>query len=148
MRIHSDRRYAFAASCEQLWSEFARVDQYRVWWPWLSAFDGDAIETGQTWQCTVSPQLPYRVRFRVTILDVTPAQRVSAGIDGDIVGDAELLLQSHPDGCEARLVSHLAPGSLLLQSMALLAQPVVTRGHNWVLDSGARQFREHCELVS
>ena len=148
MRIHSDRRYAFAASCEELWSAFAQVDQYRDWWPWLSDFEGNAIEPGQTWRCTVRPQLPYKVSFRVTILDVTPAQRIYAGIDGDIVGNAELILYSRPEGCEARLVSHLAPDSLLLQSMALLAQPVVTMGHNWVLDSGARQFREHCEVLS
>lgn len=148
MRIHSDRRYVFAASCEELWLAFARVDQYRVWWPWLSYFEGESIERGQSWRCTVRPQLPYNVSFRVTILDVTPAQRISAEIDGDIVGNAELILHSRPNGCEARLVSHLAPESLLLQSMALLAQPVVTMGHNWVLDSGARQFREHCEPVS
>ena len=148
VRIHSDRRYEFAASREELWSAFAQVDQYRLWWPWLSDFEGEAIEPGQTWRCTVRPQLPYKVSFRVTILDVTPAQWVSAGIDGDIVGNAELNLLSRPAGCVARLESHLAPGSLLLQSMALLAQPVVTMGHNWVLDSGARQFREHCDLVS
>jgi hypothetical protein len=37
-------------------------------------------------------------------------------------------------------VSHLEPGNSLLRAVARLAAPVVRYGHDWVLDTGARQF--------
>ena len=44
MSIHSDRRYAFAASADEVWSALTRVDQYATWWPWLVQFDGGLSE--------------------------------------------------------------------------------------------------------
>ncbi len=59
---------------------------------------------------------------------------------GDVVGEARLEIRDHPQGCEARLVSSLAPGNGLLKVVARMASPMVRFGHDWVLDTGARQF--------
>jgi hypothetical protein len=92
----------------------------------------------------VQPPLPYSLTFDITIDEVVPHERVTASITGEIVGTAELRLAPDGDGgCTARLRSRLAPASRFLQGVALVARPVVTLGHDWVLDTGARQFRQH-----
>jgi hypothetical protein len=44
-------------------------------------------------------------------------------------------------GCEARLQSRLVPANQVLRAIATLARPVARFGHDWVLDTGLRQFR-------
>ncbi len=43
-------------------------------------------------------------------------------------------------GCTATLQSSLAPGNTTLQVISRFAAPIARFGHDWVLDSGARQF--------
>ncbi|HVT42109.1 MAG TPA: hypothetical protein VHD39_03930 [Acidimicrobiales bacterium] len=43
-------------------------------------------------------------------------------------------------GCTATLRSSLAPGNAVLQQVSRFAAPLARFGHDWVLDSGARQF--------
>ena len=49
-------------------------------------------------------------------------------------------LDQDGSGCRATLSSTLAPGNRLLRMMSRLAAPMARFGHDWVLDSGARQF--------
>jgi hypothetical protein len=69
-------------------------------------------------------------------------RRAAATIAGDIVGAAELTLEPDGDGTEVRLVSALAPANPFLRGVARIARPVVKLGHDWVLDTGAAQFRD------
>jgi hypothetical protein len=66
-----------------------------------------------------------------------------ASIDREIAGNARLEIGPLPNGdaCNARLVSHLAPTNGMLRTIAKLARPIAQFGHDWVLDTGARQFR-------
>ncbi len=57
-----------------------------------------------------------------------------------MVGTATLELDDDDTGCIARLSSTLAPGNAALRLVSRLAAPVARFGHDWVLDSGARQF--------
>ena len=43
-------------------------------------------------------------------------------------------------GCIATLHSSLAPGNTALRLVSRFAGPIARFGHDWVLDSGARQF--------
>lgn len=142
MEVLSDRRYRFAVPPTRLWSVATSVERYRDWWPWLRGFDADGFGPGQQWTCTVQPPLPYVVRFDVVIGEVRPTELVRASLTGDIVGSADLEIRPVGVGCEARLVSRLAPGNGFLRLAARVARPVVRFGHDWVLDSGARQFSE------
>ena len=124
-----------------LWASIAQVDRFPTWWPWLRRFEAQGMVVGDVWRCTVQPPLPYSLSFDITIDHVEP-ERVAARVSGDITGNAELTIT--PDGddaCHARLVSRLAPANRFLQTVALVARPVVSLGHDWVLDTGARQFR-------
>jgi hypothetical protein len=140
MLVRSDRRWSFPVAGEVLWDEISRVDLYRTWWPWLAGFDGEALEVGETWTCLVQPPLPYALRFTVALDEVIPKRRVAATIAGDITGDASLEVTDTTSGCNARLVSSLAPGNRLLRAVAIVARPMVRYGHDWVLDNGAHQF--------
>jgi hypothetical protein len=143
VHIASDRSYRFAAAPAQLWDRIAAVEDFPAWWPWLRRFDGQALTPGDLWRCTVQPPLPYSLSFTIAIGEVEPEARVTATISGEIHGTAELTIEPHGEGgCTARLRSQLAPQSRFLQGIAMVARPVVSLGHDWVLDTGARQFRQ------
>lgn len=140
MRLQSDRTFVFSTLRAELWQAVSAVEEYGRWWPWLRSFDGSALATGEVWRCEVQPPLPYALRFSIRLEEVDPARHVRATVDGDIVGSARLELSDHPGGCRARLSSDLAPRHRVLRAVASLAAPVARYGHDWVLDTGARQF--------
>lgn len=143
MHITSDRSFRFAAEPAAVWSAIEQVDDFRAWWPWLRRFDATGLVAGDVWRCTVQPPLPYSLSFDIAIGEVEPQRRVAATVSGEITGTAELtLVPLDEGGCTARLTSRLAPSSRFLQAIATVARPVVTLGHDWVLDTGARQFRQ------
>jgi hypothetical protein len=57
----------------------------------------------------------------------------------DAARDAERLPGGN-QGCTATLRSSLAPGNTILQQVSRFAAPLARFGHDWVLDTGARQF--------
>lgn len=144
VHVHSDRWYDVDADRQTVWAAFGATDQYRRWWPWLTEFEGGALARGEHWRCAVSPPLPYVVRFTVTLEDLEQERWIHALVDGDITGSAMLELIDGDDSgpCRIHLRSDLAPSHRVLRMVAGAAAPVVRRGHDWVLDTGARQFRQ------
>ena len=121
------------------WTRIGDVGKYREWWPWLRQFDASALAPGAVWQCAVRPQLPYTVRFTVMVEAVAEARSISVTIDGDIAGSALLEIAEAEGGCQLRLTSRLRPSSIPLRWLSVVP-PLARWGHNWVLDTGARQF--------
>jgi hypothetical protein len=138
--IATEHRYELPVDRPTIWALISDVDAYQGWWPWLRHFEAGGLAAGEEWRCEVQPPLPYAVRFRVLIDQVEAPLEVRARIEGDVIGTATLTLEEHPGGCVARLVSVLAPGNKTLRLVSRLASPVARFGHDWVLDSGARQF--------
>ncbi len=143
VRIASDRCWVFPAGRRQVWAAMADTGRYREWWPWLVAFEAPGLARGARWDCTVQPPVPYRLRFALDLTAVDPGESVAAEVSGDVVGTAGLTLADGPAGTtEVRLSSSLAPGNRALRVVAALALPLARFGHDWVLDTGARQFSE------
>ena len=140
VQLESTRRLRFTADRATVWAAIGRVSDYPQLWPWLRDFHGEAITPGAVWRCTVQPPLPYVLRFTITIDEVDPPGLVTATISGDLSGSARLTLEDHGTRCEGELISTLAPEQPLLRLMAQLAPPVARFGHDWVLETGARQF--------
>jgi hypothetical protein len=142
--------YPLPLGREEVWAQISQVSNYRVWWPWLRAFEASALAEGEEWRCEVQPPVPYPVRFRVRIEHVEAPALVRARVLGDVVGLAQLTLEDADAGgtagaevgagCIATLRSSLAPGNTALRLVSRFAGPVARFGHDWVLDSGARQF--------
>ncbi|MEO7555093.1 MAG: SRPBCC family protein [Acidimicrobiales bacterium] len=143
MEVRSDRRYRFDVSPDELWPKLASIEDYRTWWPWLRTFEAQGFAAGERWSCAVQPPLPYSLRFDVVLDEVEPVQFVTATVDGDITGCARLDIASTAEGCELHLVSTLAPANRMLRTVARIARPVVRFGHDWVIDTGLRQFTAH-----
>jgi hypothetical protein len=138
--ITTVHRYELPLPREEAWSLISDVSNYRNWWPWLRVFDGAALAPGEEWRCEVQPPVPYLVRFRVVIEDVETAVLVRAKVVGDVVGAATLRFEDTSSGCTATLDSTLSPGNTALRMVSRFAGPIARFGHDWVLDSGARQF--------
>jgi hypothetical protein len=152
MEIRSDRTYRFELAPDELWTALGRVGDYPRWWSWLVGFDGRRLAAGEVWTCAVRPPLPYTVRFRIALDEVDAPHRIAAHLDGDLTGTAELCvadadpgpgLQHAAGGSEVRLTASLAPAQRWLAAVAGLSGPLVRWGHDWVLDTGARQFADH-----
>jgi hypothetical protein len=139
--VRSDRRFGFESERASVWAAIARVDRYQEWWPWLHDFDGAALRVGERWRCVIRPPLPYTLRFDVLLVEVVDHQLVRARVEGDITGWARLTAIDRGAGCEVRLMSALSPANRTLRVVARVARPVATFGHDWVLDTGAREFR-------
>jgi hypothetical protein len=138
--ITTEHRYELPVSREAVWALITDVDAYKSWWSWLRLFRATALTAGEEWHCEVQPPLPYPVRFRVLIDHLEAPTTVKARVEGDVVGMAHLSLEDVDSGCIARLSSSLAPGNGTLRLVSRLAAPIARFGHDWVLDSGARQF--------
>jgi hypothetical protein len=138
--ITTERRYILPVAPQAVWELISDVGAYKRWWTWLHRFEADGLAEGEEWRCEVQPPLPYPVRFRVALEQVKAPVEVRARILGDVVGTATLRLEDHADGCAAYLASSLAPGNATLRLVSRLAAPIARFGHDWVLDSGARQF--------
>ncbi|MFZ0250330.1 MAG: SRPBCC family protein [Acidimicrobiales bacterium] len=138
--ITTVHRYDLPLPREDVWSLITDVASYRSWWPWLRGFDAAGFAEGASWRCEVQPPVPYLVRFGVEIDHVEEAKLVRATVDGDVVGGATLMFDDADAGCVATLHSSLAPGNTALRLVSRFAAPIARFGHDWVLDSGARQF--------
>ena len=143
VRVRSDRRYQFALPPERLWERMSVVDEYRTWWPWLHRLEAAEFVTGARWAGTIEPPLPYASAVRPPPGRGRGTHLAVARLEGDIVGHARLDVTQTGDGAQARLVSDLAPGNRMLRAVAGLAWLVARYGHDWVLDTRARQFRQH-----
>ncbi len=138
--ITTAHAYELPMSRDGVWTLISDVSRYRAWWPWLRVFHATALAEGEEWRCEAQPPVPYPVRFRVGIESLEVPQLVRATVSGDVVGQAVLSLQDTERGCTATLKSSLAPGNTALRLVSRYAGPIARFGHDWVLDSGARQF--------
>ena len=111
VHVRSDRRYRFDVDSETLWTAIEATEDYRRWWPWLRRLDAKGLIEGDTWNCVVQPPLPYTLRFTVSLDRVVPGRLAVASIDGEIEGEpaSRSTRCRDGDGCDARLVSQLAP---------------------------------------
>lgn len=144
--------YDLPLARQEVWALISDVANYRQWWPWLRVFEALSLAEGEEWRCQVQPPVPYPVRFQVGIEEVRPSSLVRALVRGDVLGEATLTLDDaaafagtgavagSTSGTVVTLSSALAPGNAALRLVSRFAPPVARFGHDWVLDSGVRQF--------
>ncbi len=140
MELVSDRRWCFDAAHDEVWAALAATDLYATWWPWLTTFDAAGLVAGARWQCAVRPPLRYTVRFGIEILEVQEPDFVTARVSGDIAGQARIEVAGRGERSEVRLTSALMPTGRTVAWLTAVAGPIARRSHDWILDTGARQF--------
>lgn len=142
MRVASDRRWQLAAAPEAVWSALADTAAYPAWWPWLRRFDAKALAAGEVWRCTVKPPLPYALRFDIALDELHAPEYISARLSGDLRGTARIEIAPSAAGSTLRLVSDLQPQRRPIAVISALAGPLARWGHDWVLETGVRQFAD------
>ena len=140
VELGADRSYRFPMLPDALWSTLGETGSYRSWWPWLTDLEADGLVAGAVWRCTVHPPLLYALRFAIHLDEVVRPTFVTARISGDIVGTSRLVIAARGNGCDVQLTSTLAPSNRALGMIEQVARPIIRRAHNWVIDTGARQF--------
>ena len=163
--VECERRYRFAAGAPAVWAAMCAVGQYRTWWPWLRGFEATELAAGARWSCVIRPPAPYLLRFTLVLDEVEAPRRIVAHVQGDVTGEARLVLADSvskcatvgprgrrggspsPAGapategcCEVVLTSSLRPARGALRLVAATLPGVGRYGHARVLDKGARQF--------
>jgi uncharacterized protein YndB with AHSA1/START domain len=146
MDFRSRRTYTFEIDPDALWATISAVENYPRWWPWLRRFDAVGLVPGDLWHCTVQAPLPLAMHFSVQLDEVVEPRLVRASIGGDVNGTATLEIDERAYGCEARLDSVLRPDRRSVRALLFLGRPMIGFGHDWVLDTGARQFSAHARL--
>ena len=136
-----DRTWEFPVPPDGLWAVLRRTDRYPEWWSWLRELDADGFETGATARCVIQSPLPYALRCAIHVDEMRAPATIVTTVTGDLQGPARLELRAAPDGCTARLVWALTPGSLMLRRLALVARPAMLWAHDRVVAVGVEQFR-------
>lgn len=136
-----DRTWEFPVPTSELWAQLADTDRYPRWWSWLRRFDAEGLVAGTTAHCVVRAPLPYSLNFDVHVVEVVPERLVEARVSGDLTGPARLELDGDGERTVARLAWEVEPCAPLLRVGARVSRPVMEWGHNWVVETGVRQFR-------
>lgn len=142
MQLTTSRELCFDTDRSAVWAAMSRVPDFPAWWPWLRRFDGTELASGCVWSCLIQPPLPYVLCVTVTLDEVVEPVLVRATVAGDVGGTAHLVLEDDEDGCRVVLRSTLVPAHGVVSLVARLAPRVARFGHDWVIDTGARQFAE------
>ena len=140
--VRSQHHARFPVDAERLWQHVVAVDRYRAWWPWLRRLDARDVAAGEVWHCTIQGRVPYRLRLRLTLVDVAEPTWVRAEVDGDLRGRAELRITSDGDGGSSLdLRSTLTPTGPMVRLGAALAPGIARRGHDRIITNGMQRMR-------
>lgn len=141
MQLSTDRRVAFDAPADRVWAAMANVDAYQSWWPWLRAFDANALAVGEIWRCEVVAPLRYTVAFSLKFDVVAAPFHIEASIRGDILGGAWIDVEERGQHSDVWIRSELVPASTFLRRLTKFAHPIAKAGHDAVITKGAKQFQ-------
>lgn len=134
-------RWFFSVPPDELWRAFSQTERFPQWWPWLRILESGGLVEGTVSRCVLRGPVPYALSLNIAILEVVPPRCVVTTVSGDLEGPAWLDVVPQDGGSEARMSWVLEVRAPLLRAAALVARPVMNWGHNWVVDTGVRQFR-------
>ena len=142
VRVATEKTVYFDAGRAEVWAAMANVDAYGRLWPWLERFDAKGLVAGDVWTCRVRPPLPYTVSFTIAFDKVEPERFASATVEGEVEGPASIELSDDGSGTTVVVRSSLEPRSTFLRVLSATLPPVARFGHDWVIDTGAKQFQK------
>jgi hypothetical protein len=142
--------FDFDLSPEAMWSSLERCERFEGWWGWLREFrlDGPGLETGTVLHGLVSPPVPYQMRVDVVLDRCTRPARIDASVEGDLEGDAHLVLASRGTGTRAEVAWTVEMKQRPMRLAARLASPLLRWGHDRVVEATVAGFRRQLRRES
>lgn len=125
-----------------MWRTVLDFGAYRDWWPWLTEFEPPPLRSGATTRAVVRAPAGYRLRLDLRLDEVVAPERTVITVTGDVVGHSTVAVRPHGPGSVVTLGWSLAPERRLLRALAVVARPVLVRGHDRILDDGFRRCLE------
>jgi hypothetical protein len=142
--------FSFPVPPEEVWSAIKQVDRFEGWWGWLRDLrvEGPALETGSVMTGVVAPPLPYRMGVRVALVNCIPFRRIDASVQGDIQGQARIVLEPVAKGTLANAEWTIEMRQRPMRAAARIAAPVLRWGHDRVVEATVVSFRRHLQELS
>jgi hypothetical protein len=141
--IEYDGAFAFPVSVAELWETMGRFDRFSSWWAWLQDFsvEGRGLEHGTVLRGVVAPPVPYRMRLDVLLDECVPERRISAHVNGDLEGDAELSFDGDAVESHAHATWKLEMMQRPMRLAARVAPHLLRWGHDRVVEATVEGFR-------
>jgi hypothetical protein len=146
--------FSLRASPEQVWATIERVDAFSLWWGWLREFsvegparDGPALVAGSVLHGLVCPPLPYRMDLTVLLNECVQPSLVRAEVHGDLEGEAGLALEPDAEGTRATAAWTIEMMQPPMRMAARVAHPLLSWGHDRVVEATVAGFRRQLESI-
>jgi len=146
--------FYLGASPQQVWARIDRVDYFPLWWGWLREFtvegpavEGPALVAGSILHGVVCPPLPYRMDLTVRLKECLRPRLVRAEVHGDLEGEAGLALEPLGEGTRATAAWTIEMMQAPMRRAARFAHPLLSWGHDRVVDATVAGFRRQLESV-
>jgi hypothetical protein len=139
--------FAFALTPTRLWERIEEVDQFELWWPWLSQCDleGNGLAQGSVLRGVISPPVPYRMRVWIEFGECVPSQSLEAMVGGDLTGVARLKLRPEAGGTWAEVAWTLEMQKPAMRMACRFGYPLLRRGHDRVVEMTVAGLRRRIE---
>jgi carbon monoxide dehydrogenase subunit G len=143
--IEYQERFSFPAPPEEVWSAVEHFERFEGWWGWLGELrvEGPGLVAGSVLHGVVAPPLPYRMRLRVVLVASDPPRSIDALVQGDLEGQARLVLEPEGEGTRASVAWTIEMMQRPMRVAARVAAPVLRWGHDRVVDATVAGFRRH-----
>ncbi len=137
-------RHPIPAAVDDVWARIAEPERFDEWWGWLREFEvlGEGMTDGSVLRGRVVPPVPYSFAVDIHIVEVVPARHVRAKLSGDLAGQARIGVEPAQHGCAITVAWQLEMRTSALRAAAHVARPVIVWGHDQVVASTVRRFRE------
>jgi hypothetical protein len=141
------RDHRFGLPPDRLWERIGEVDQFEVWWPWLSEFrlDGEGLSEGTVLRGVVTPPLPYRMRLAIELGRCDRPHAIDATVRGDLTGEARLRIRPEGSGSLVNVAWTIEMQQPVMRLAARFGRPLLQWGHDRVVEVTVAGFRRRIE---
>jgi hypothetical protein len=132
--------WRFRAPIERVWEAIRDYSSWPSWWPAIAAArqiaPGDATGLGEIVEFTFRTRLPYRLRFMITTIRVTPPTDLEGRAVGELEGTGRWRLTAEGEETLVQYFWDVRTTRWWMNLLAPLARPAFAWNHDQVMESG------------
>ena len=141
--------WEFNADVARAWSVVLDLQQYPAWWQnfrRVRLLQGDGQSVGSRLECIVRGWLPCSLRYTLEVMTIERHRSISLRSSGDLVGTGRWeFAEMASRACRATYFWDVTTTNPLLNLVAPLIRPILTRNHEQVMANGYEALRPRVE---